>query len=384
MTLAPHDWLGFFEDALDRMRADLEALVSLESPSDEPDRVSALAAWVRDRLRERGVRAETRPCPPRGDAVVATIGTGEGGTLLLGHLDTVWPVGTLAEMPFEARGDVATGPGVFDMKGGIAVGMAALEALARPGGSANATLLLLPDEEVGTAASRGLLLAEAARHRRVLVLEPSLDGAAKIARKGTGLFEITFRGRAAHVGLDPEAGSSALAELARFVLHTEGLGSPARETTVHATVAQAGSKTNVTCERASLWVDVRVWSLAEAERVERGLREYQRTDSRVEVVVKGGFDRPPMEQTPESEALYEKAKAIATELGFELGAVRVGGASDGNLTAAAGIPTLDGLGPCGGGAHARNEFLVVPDLPRRAALVARMVADQSAAARDET
>jgi len=373
MTPLSQDWLRVFEDGLDRMRADLEALVSLESPSDDAGRVSALAAWIRERLAERGVLAEARPCPPRGDAVVATLGEAGGGTLLLGHLDTVWPVGTLAQMPFQVRGDVATGPGVFDMKGGIAVGLAALEALARQRGSARATLLLLPDEEVGSAASRDLLLAEAALHRRVLVLEPSLDGAAKIARKGTGVFEIAFTGRAAHVGLDPEAGVSALAELARFVLHTEGLGSPTRETTVHATVAQAGSKTNVTCERATLWVDVRVWSLAEAERVERALREYPRADPRVDVLVKGGFDRPPMEPTPESKALYERAKTIATELGFELGAVRVGGASDGNLTAAAGIPTLDGLGPCGGGAHARNEFLVVPDLPRRAALITRLV-----------
>ena len=369
------DWLRIFEEGLSRMRADLGALVSLESPSDDPARVSALAAWIRDRLGERGVRAQTRPCPPRGDAVIATIGAGEGGTLLLGHLDTVWPVGTLAENPFQVRGDVASGPGVFDMKGGIAVAMAALEALVRQGRAADATLLLLPDEEVGTAASRPLLLTEATGRRRVLVLEPSLDGAAKIARKGTGLFEIEFAGRAAHVGLDPEAGVSALAELARFVLYTEGLGNPARETTVHATVAQAGTKTNVTSERASLWVDVRVWSYAEAERVERELREYQRADARVEVLVRGGFDRPPMEQTPESEALYERAKAIATELGFELGAVRVGGASDGNLTAAAGIPTLDGLGPCGGGAHARNEFLVVSDLPRRAGLITRLLLD---------
>ena len=368
----PADWLRVFEAALPRMCADLEALVSMESPSDDASRVSALAAWIRERLRQRGVRAESRPCPPRGDAVLAGVG-GAPGTLILGHLDTVWPVGALAEQPFRIQADVATGPGVFDMKAGIAVAMAALEAVAREPPPPAATLLLLPDEEVGTEASRELLLEEARRHRQVLVLEPSLDGAAKVARKGTGLFEVAFTGRAAHAGLEPELGASALAELARLVLFADGLGSSELGTTVTPTVAQAGSKTNVVPEKAALSIDVRVWSKDEAERVERDLRGYVSSDPRVGIAVRGGFDRPPMEATPASEALYGKAKAIAHDLGFELGAARVGGASDGNLTAAAGIPTLDGLGPCGGGAHARNEFVVIPDLPRRAALLTRLI-----------
>jgi glutamate carboxypeptidase len=373
----PRDWLARFEARGDRLRDDLESLVRQESPSDEPERVSSLARWVRDRLRGCGVRAETRPCPPRGEALVARVGNGARGTLLLGHLDTVWSAGTLSDFPFLLDGDRASGPGAFDMKSGVAVAMAVLGELAATGGG-DASLLLVPDEEVGSEASRALTLELAERHARVLVLEPSLDGAAKIARKGHGLFEMRFRGRAAHAGLDPEKGASALAELARSVLFLETLADPARGTTVSPTVARSGDRTNVIPEAGELRADVRVWSRDEAERVERAIRAYRPADSRVEVSVDGGVDRPPLEPTDASMALYESARRIAGELGFELEAARVGGASDGNFTAAAGVPTLDGLGPRGGGAHARGEFVFLSDLPVRAALVAALVTDAGA------
>ena len=365
-----------FEADLPRMVADLEALVRLESPSDDASRVSVLAAWVRDRLRERGVGAELRPCPPRGEALLASIGGRGGGTLVLGHLDTVWPLGSLATFSMRVEGDRLSGPGVFDMKAGIAVAMAVLSALAKEGPAApSASLLLVPDEEVGTASSRDLLLSVARRHRRVLVLEPSLDGAAKIARKGTGTFQVSFTGAAAHAGLEPEKGASALMELALFVISAETLTDPATETSVVATQAQAGSAPNVVPERASVVVDARVWTREEAARVEGAIRDYRSVDPRVFVSAQGSFDRPPMEPTPASRALYERARALAAGLGFELGAARVGGASDGNLTAAAGVTTLDGLGPRGGGAHARGEWVEIPDLPRRAALLAALLAE---------
>src|SRR5260370_40286599 len=212
------DWKAVFEADLPRMLDDLEAMVRLESPSDDAGRVSLLATWVRDRLRERGVAAELRPCPPRGEAMLASIGAREGGTLLLGHLDTVWPAGTLATFPFRLEGDRVAGPGAFDMKAGIAVALAVLAGLARERRPPAVTLLLVPDEEVGTVASRELLLSVAKRRRQVLVLEPSLDGAAKIARKGTGVFHVSFTGKAAHAGLEPEKGASALMELALFVI----------------------------------------------------------------------------------------------------------------------------------------------------------------------
>lgn len=363
---------GFEAEALLR---DLEALVVRESPSDDAERVTALARFVARSLRDRGVVAETRPCPPAGEALLATVGA--GGALLLGHLDTVWPVGSLAELPFAVREGHATGPGVFDMKAGIAVALAVLPALARRPKPPGVALLLTPDEEVGTAASRGLLLDQARRHDRVLVLEPPQDGAAKLARKGTGLFELRFRGRAAHAGLEPEKGRSALLALARATLFCAKLGDAERGTSVTPTVARSGAKTNVVPEDASLQVDVRVWSRAEAERVEAAIRGYRGETEGVAVSVTGEFDRPPMEESEGSKRLYDAARRIAAELGFELGAARVGGGSDGNLTAGAGLPTLDGLGPNGRGAHARDECVFVDDLARRAELLARLVLESA-------
>ena len=367
------DWKTWFEADLPRMLVDLEAMVRLESPSDDPARVSLLAAWVCNRLRAGGVGAELRPCPPRGEAVFASIGPRDEGTLLLGHLDTVWPVGTLATIPYRVEGDRASGPGIFDMKAGVAVAIAVLSALAKEPRPPAVSLLLLPDEEVGTAASHELLLSVARRHRQVLVLEPSLEGAAKVARKGTGVFQVSFKGVAAHAGLEPEKGASALAELALFVMFVENLTDSATETSVVATLAQAGSASNVVPEEATLTVDARVWSTDEGARVETAIRGYPSVDPRVVVSTAGGFDRPPMEPTPASRTLYEKARIVASGLGFELGAARVGGASDGNFTAAAGLPTLDGLGPRGGGAHARDEHVLVSDLPFRAALLAGLL-----------
>jgi glutamate carboxypeptidase len=365
-------WLSTFESDLPRIVADLETLVRLESPSDDAARVSQLAAWVRDRLRERGVPAELRPCPPRGDAVLASVAYRDGGTLLLGHLDTVWPVGTLADMPWRLEAGHAMGPGVFDMKAGVAVGMAVLTAMVRESRAFPVSLLLVPDEETGSAASRELTVSIARRHRQVLVLEPSLDGAAKVARKACGVFEVSFRGRAAHAGLEPEKGASALAELSRFVAFLEGVATPADGTTLTATLAKAGSAVNVVPESASLTVDARAWTHAEACRVTEALAAYRPGAAGVDVRIAGGFDRPALEPTAASEELFALAHRQAEDLGFELGKARVGGASDGNFVAAAGIPTLDGLGPRGGGAHARDEHVLVGDLSVRAALLAAL------------
>jgi glutamate carboxypeptidase len=368
-------WLSHFESDLPRITADLEAVVRLESPSEDASRVMALAAFVRERLRERGVPAELRPCPPRGDAVLASVAYRDGGTLLLGHLDTVWPAGTLAEMPWRLEAGRASGPGVLDMKAGIAVGMAVLTAMVREARAFPVSLLLVPDEEAGSSASRGMTVSIARRHRRVLVLEPSLDGAAKVARKGCGVFLARFRGRSAHAGLEPEKGASALAELARFVAFLGGVATPERGTTLTATLARAGSASNVVPETAELTVDARAWTSGESERVSRELAGYRPADPGVSLAVEGGFDRPPLEPTPASAALYAQARRVAEALGFALGAARVGGASDGNFVAAAGVPTLDGLGPRGGGAHARDEHVLVADLPLRAALVAGLACE---------
>ena len=359
-----------FSPSTETILSDLRALVEFESPSDDPARVSELAAWIVGRLRSDGVAAEAIHLSPRGDAVRASIGPPDvAGTLLLGHLDTVWPVGTIREIPFRAEGGRIFGPGVFDMKAGIAVMMSVLPKLSTRSSPPSVTLLLTPDEEVGSASSRELLVAEARKNRQVLVLEPSVEGRAKIARKGTGVFRARFDGIAAHAGLEPEKGASALSELSRFVLFLDSLGDTIEGTTVTPTQARAGTKSNVVPERAELTVDARIWSSSEARRIERAIEGYRPADPRVVISITGAFERPPMEETPASKALFEKARTIAARFGFDLGGERVGGASDGNLTAAAGVPTLDGLGPAGDGAHARHEFVFANDLGQRAALL---------------
>jgi glutamate carboxypeptidase len=376
VSVRVRDLAALFTARRDSMLSDLEALVVRESPSGDPSLVGELARWIAARLTRAGVAASCVPCAGRGDAVRARIGPERGGALLLGHLDTVWPAGTLAGIPFRIENGIARGPGVFDMKGGVAVAIALLEAVAR--GDVNSaeglTLLLTPDEEVGSHASRDLLVGEALKRDRVFVLEPSGDGgAAKIARKGTGLVTARFSGVAAHAGLEPEKGASALLEMSRFALLADALQDLAAGTSIVPTVAAAGTTTNVVPEHATLSVDFRLWTQAEGERVLAGLRAYRPADGRVAVTIEGGVNRPPMESTEASVALYRRAAGLAEILGFPLPALRVGGASDGNLTASAGVPTLDGLGPSGAGAHARTEHLLVEDLPRRAALLAGLL-----------
>ena len=354
---------------------DLRSLVELESPSHDAKGVTAVAEWVTARLAQGEVRAERVACAGFGDAVRATLREpgSRGGTLLVGHLDTVWPEGTLGRRPFRVEDGRATGPGAFDMKAGIVVAVAVLSDLAKDGAPPPVSLFLAPDEEVGSAGSREALLAFAREHDRVLVLEPSREGAAKIARKGTGLVEASFTGRAAHAGLEPEKGASALLEMARFALFLETLGDVAAGTTVTPSLASAGSATNVVAESARLTADVRVWTAAEEARVRSALATYAPRDARVSADVSAKFDRPPMEETPASRALYEDFRAIAARLGAAIAAERVGGASDGNLTAAAGIPTLDGIGPSGGGAHAPDEWVAVADISFRADLLTRFL-----------
>lgn len=357
---------------------DLRELVTRESPSDDADRVTAVAEWVRSRLNRGEPKiATTVPCPPRGHAMIATVGSdreGRPSTLLLGHIDTVWPVGTLGEIPFSNDGQVIRGPGVFDMKAGAAVAISVLDRLRERPSSPRVTLLLVPDEEIGSSASSTLLIEQAKKHDRVLVLEPSAKGgAAKVARKGTGLFRVRFTGISSHAGLDPEKGASALQALAEFVLDAPKFANVEAGTTVTPTLASAGTKTNVVPENAEVTLDCRVWIASEPGRVERELRAWRPRDPRVRIDIEGGFDRPPLTESDASRALFASAQDIAGDLGFELRGERVGGASDGNLTASAGVPTLDGLGPVGDGAHARHEHVLVADLARRVDLIERLV-----------
>ncbi|GAA1936046.1 M20 family metallopeptidase [Microbacterium aoyamense] len=345
----------------------LEALVSIETPSGHAAGISAAYELVDEWLAPLlgPVRSHTV------DGVVhARWGAARPRVLLLGHIDTVWPLGTIDRLPFALDGDRCTGPGVFDMKGGI-VAMAA--ALALAGRTDDVGVLITGDEEVGSLTSRGLIESEASASEAVLVLEPSLGGAVKIARCGGSMYTLDVTGRAAHAGLEPWNGVNALVELAHQIIDVTTLADADLGTTVSPTVAHAGTVTNVIPEHATLRIDVRGWSVDELERVDRELRARVPVDSRARIDLSGGINRPPMEEHS-SAALLALAREVTAALGDgELRAASVGGASDGNFTAALGVPTLDGLGPDGDGAHAEHEWASLASISQRARLVAGMI-----------
>ena len=290
--------------------------------------------------------------------------------LLLGHADTVWPLGTLAERPFTTAGGRATGPGAFDMKAGLVM---ALDALDLAGGAENVRMLVTGDEERGSLTSRGLIEEAAAGCRAVLVLEPSEKGALKTARKGVAMYRLGVRGRAAHAGLEPERGVNAMVELAHQVLAISGLGDAGLGTTVTPTVGRAGTTTNTVPENAYVDVDVRAWQGQELERVEAALGRLGSRLPGATVRLEGGINRLPLERGMSLQLLLD-AQRLAKDLGLAaVEEARVGGASDGNFTAALGIPTLDGLGPAGDGAHARHEWVDLDSLPERALLLAGLI-----------
>ncbi len=362
----------------------LEALVRHETPSGDTEGASAFVDCLQPLLEADGwlVRREgarsSEPAPV-GDVLLARYGQGVPGpgTLLLCHYDTVHPRGSFGR-PFELRDDVAAGPGVLDMKAGIVTALLAPRLLGAAGLSPAGplTLLVTPDEEIGSRASRALIEREARQHQRVLVLEPSRDdGALKVGRKGVAGYRITLHGRASHAGLAPHEGASALVELAHLVLELVGLGDDEAGTTVTPTVARAGTASNVVTERAELVVDVRVLNLAEAERVDAAVRGYALRDPRVRTEVEGGLNRPPMEPNTANQALLERARQLAAAAGWTVGGSVVGGGSDGNYTSALGVPTLDGLGSVGGGAHTSDEHVRVPETLDRLGLVAALLAE---------
>ncbi|MEJ2009542.1 MAG: M20 family metallopeptidase [Acidobacteriota bacterium] len=296
--------------------------------------------------------------------------------LLIGHLDTVWPKGTLARMPFRIRGGRAYGPGILDMKSGIVLGLAAIRALQalelEP--SSSVRLFLNPEEETGSQAFRREIEKEAKGARAVLVLEPAAEGGAlKTSRKGVGEFRITVHGRSAHAGINPGAGINAIGELARQILQIEKMAEPRRGLTLNVGVAEGGTRTNVVPELARAAVDVRVSHRGDQQRIERRMFSLKPVHPEARLEIEGGVNRPPMERDAAA-GLFGKAKALASELGFEIAEAATGGGSDGNFSAALGVPTLDGLGGVGDGAHAIHEHIVIRELPRRAALLAALLA----------
>jgi glutamate carboxypeptidase len=366
------------------MLAAIETLARIESPSDDKAAVDRLVVALAAIGVECGGRPTRIPVGEAGDHLRLEFGPaaapGVPRLLLLGHTDTVWPIGTLATMPVERRDGVLAGPGVYDMKAGLVIGLQAVRALAAAGRlRASVCLLATSDEEIGSARSRALIEAEARAAGAVLVLEPGLEtappplGGVKTGRKGVGEIRIEATGIPAHAGLNPEAGASAVHELVRQMAAVQALADPARGTSVNAGVIGGGTRSNVVAERAWALVDVRVTTMDEARRLDEALRRLRPQDPQVTLAVTGGVTRPPLEPSEAGERLYQRAAVVARALGHDLPAGSVGGASDGNFTAALGIPTIDGLGAVGGGAHARHEHVRVEALPLRAALVAGLV-----------
>lgn len=349
----------------------LEALVSLESPSADRSATAACADAV------AGLGTELLGAAPQRSVVEGHTHLhwrfGRGRVLLLGHVDTVWPIGTVARWPFTVADGLASGPGTFDMKAGIVQGLHGLATLDDLDG---VEVLLTSDEEVGSFTSRRLVEEAARRVRAVLVLEPGMrDGSVKTARKGASWYTINVDGRAAHAGLEPERGVNALVELAHVVLYCAQLARPAASTSVTPTVASAGSTSNTVPASGSVEVDGRVLSTAEQDRVDAAVRGLRPRNPEARIRVSGGPNRPPLAPSA-SRWLYERARAVAADAGLPVpGAATVGGASDGNITAGVGTPTLDGLGAVGDGAHAEGEHAVVAAMAERAALVAALVDD---------
>jgi glutamate carboxypeptidase len=354
----------------------IEALVAIESPTDDKAAVDRCGVELATRLRDLGGRVRSVPASTAGDHLRAEFGSGTRQVLLLGHFDTVWPVGQLAEMPLTRHGDQLRGPGVLDMKSGIALGMLATRALfaVAPPSDARIVMLWTTDEETGSRTSRALLETEARNSEAVLVLEPALPGGLlKTSRKGCGQYEIAVHGEAAHAGVDPGKGISAIRELARQILVVETLQDLARGISVNVGLISGGTRPNVVASDARAVVDVRAPSRADAEHVDAAIRALTPRLHGARIVVSGGFERPPMERTAGVARLYALAQAVGSELGQAIDEGATGGGSDGNFCAALGVPTLDGLGALGDGAHALSEHVVMSALAPRAALLAALL-----------
>ena len=366
--------------------ATIREFVECESPSDDPASVNRfvelLAETVKDiarvktypggKCRGRHVRCEFLLPGPKS-------GAGKSGQILaLGHSDTVWPLGTLRSMPFRQAQGRLWGPGVFDMKAGLVFFIFAMRALREQDipVARKVVLQVNSDEEVGSASSRALTEEAARASAAVLVLEPSqgLDGKLKTARKGVGDYTVTVRGRAAHAGLDFLNGASAIVEMARQIQKIAGFTRLDRGITVSPGLIRGGTRSNVIAEQCWVEVDVRAPRAADARYLERQFASLKPFDKRCTINVTGGMNRPPLERTAGVRALFRKAQALAAELGVDLEESSAGGGSDGNFTAALGVPTLDGLGAVGEGAHAANESILIDRMADRIALLSKLVA----------
>jgi glutamate carboxypeptidase len=356
----------------------IRQLVEIESPSDNKPAVDRIAALLAAKFEALGGHAKFHKAADFGDHLQVDFAGKRGKPLLLlGHYDTVYPLGTLEKMPCRVSQGRLSGPGVLDMKSGIALMLAAVESLRDEHGTLPRpiSILLVSDEEVGSTSSRRITESLARKMAAVLVLEPSfgLQGAVKTARKGVGEYTLTVTGEAAHSGLDFEKGQSAIVEIARQVTGISRLVDPKRGLTLNVGLIRGGTRVNVVPASATAVLDVRIARMKDASGIDRKLRALRPFNRKCKINITGGINRPPMERTPGVAGLYRKAAGIAKDLGWKLDEAAVGGGSDGNFTVALGIPTLDGLGAVGEGAHAQHECIVISELPRRAALLAGLI-----------
>ncbi|MCS7057777.1 MAG: M20 family metallopeptidase [Meiothermus sp.] len=360
--------LDYLQSRLSAILADLEAIVVRESPSHHQAGLEEVAHWIDQQFRPFGAVTQTQT--PNGPLLRVEVAGRGKRVLVLCHYDTVHPIGSFQPL-WRVEGERAYGPGVYDMKGGIVQLLWALRASRELGlGWPQLELLFTPDEEVGSHASRAAIEEAALRSDAVLVLEPPTgNGDLKVARKGVGQYRLTAQGKAAHQGVEPEKGINAIVELAHQIPRVVALEDPERGTTLGPNVVRGGTASNVVAAEAWVEVDLRVWTRAEAERVEAALRALRPALPGASLRLEGGLNRPPMEPTEASMSLFEMARRIGEALGLHLGPGRVGGGSDGNFTAALGIPTLDGLGLFGEAAHQPTENVHIPQIPLRTALL---------------
>jgi glutamate carboxypeptidase len=370
----PAEVLEYYKAREAAIVSSIRELVDIESPSFNAEQSSLVGDWLENAFKATGADVSVERVLSEGvgtHLVIRAFPGDEKPVLLLGHTDTVHPIGTCGRNATRVEGDTLYGCGVFDMKTGVVMMLEALKYFAetgtRPGRPI--TVLLSCDEEVGSASGRALVEREAANSEFCLVVEPSASGRVKTGRKGTGMFRLTAHGKQSHAGLEPEKGVNAIAELARQIDRIHAIARPELGTTVNVTTFRGGTVLNVIPELAVCDIDIRYTRADEAERIENELNELKPVDEQVKLQLSGAINRPPLERTDGVIALYEKARAAAASFDYDLGETQVGGGSDGNFVAALGVPVLDGLGVTGDGAHTLDEHILVSDIAKRATLL---------------
>ena len=370
--------LAYLREHADDMLADLIKLIDLESPTLHKPSVDTLGAVLADELRGLGADVEVIPKNEVGDIVRARWNPGPGGVVILSHMDTVWAVGTVAGRPTRVEGNHICGVGAMDMKGGIIIALWALRALrelnhfpAQP-----ISYMFNSDEETGSKHSSAEIESEALSHNIVFVTEPPQDGKYKTERKGVSHYNITAKGRAAHAGADHARGINAIEEMAHQILAVQAMTDYEIGTTANVGVIKGGTRGNVVPAEASIEINVRARSRANANAIHEQIMRLRAIHPEAKLVIEGGIGVPPMERTPEIAALFKRAQGLAADMGIEIGEGSTGGGSDGNKTAALGVPTLDGMGIVGDGGHAITEYGEIDSMPERAAIMAAMLREE--------